>query len=163
MAEGVIATIQSTDNLILEANIPEYDIKKVSTGMKTKITSSALEHSVNGELVSISPIASGDDKVGFSATISIEKESGLFIGTNAKAEIIISSKSDVILAPIDAVKDINGNPSILLKEDNGEFKEVQVIIGEKNDYYVEISGEQIKEGMEIKNNIDLDEFNSNLY
>lgn len=163
MAEGVIATIQSTDNLILEVNIPEYDIKKVSAGMKTKITSSALEHSVNGELVSISPIASGDDKVGFSATISIEKESGLFIGTNAKAEIIISSKSDVILAPIDAVKDINGNPSILLKEDNGEFKEVQVIIGEKNDYYVEISGEQIKEGMEIKNNIDLDEFNSNLY
>lgn len=111
---------------------------------KLKLLVLPWKHSVNGELVSISPIASGDDKVGFSATISIEKESGLFIGTNAKAEIIISSKSDVILAPIDAVKDINGNPSILLKEDNGEFKESTSNYRWKNDYYVEISGEQIK-------------------
>ena len=161
MTDGVIATIQSTDNLILEVNIPEYDIQKVATGMKAKISSDALPNKVNGELVRISPIASSDEKGGFSAEISIENGSGLFIGTSAKAEIIISGKSDVILAPIDAIKDIDGNPSILLKEANGEFKEVSVTISEKNDYYVEVSGDNIKEGMEIMADAGIDDSNTN--
>ena len=160
MAEGIIATIQSTENLILEVNIPEYDIQKVTKGMKAKIISDALSNKINGELVRISPIAGSDEKGGFSAEIAIENGSDLFIGTNAKAEVIISGKSNVIIAPIDAIKDIDSNPKILLKEDNGEFKEVPVTVGEKNDYYVEVSGENIKEGMEIKADIDLDSSNS---
>ena len=55
----------------------------------------------------------------------------------------------MILAPIDAIKNIDSNPSILVKEANGEFKEVSVTIGERNDYYVEVSGDNIKEGIEI--------------
>ena len=149
VADGVIATIQSTDNLILGVNIPEYDIQKITTGMKVKIISDTLSNKVNGELVRISPIASSDENGGFSAEISIENGSGLFIGTSAKAEIIISGKNDVILAPIDAIKNIDSNPSILVKEANGEFKELSVTIGEKNDYYVEVSGDNIKEGIEI--------------
>ncbi|MBD7913541.1 HlyD family efflux transporter periplasmic adaptor subunit [Clostridium sp. Sa3CUN1] len=160
MAEGIIGTIQSTENLILEVNIPEYDIKKLNTGMKVKISSDALLDKVDGELISISPIASSDDKGGFSADISINNGSGLFIGTNAKAEIIISSKENVILAPIDSIKDIDTNPKVLLKEDNGEMIEVPVIIGEKNDYYVEISGDNIKEGMEIE--ADINSYDSEL-
>ena len=74
----------------------------------------------------------------------------MFIGTNAKAEIIISGKKNVILAPIDSVKDIDGNASLFIKEADGSFKEVPVTIGAKNDYYVEVSGSQIREGMEIK-------------
>ena len=157
VTEGIIATIQSTDNLILEVNIPEYDIKKVSTGMKVKITSETLTNKVNGELIGISPVASNDENGGFSADIAIENGEGLFIGTNAKAEIIISGKSNVILAPIDAIKNINNNPSILVKDDNGIFKEVKVTLGEKNDYYVEVSGNDIKEGLEIKADLELED------
>lgn len=156
IAEGVIATIQSTDNLILEVNIPEYDIKKVSTGMKVKISSDSLSNKANGELIGISPVASNDEKGGFSAEVSIEKGSGLFIGTNAKAEIIISGKSNIIIAPIDSIKNIDSNPSILVKDGDESFKEVSVTLGDKNDYYIEVSGEGIKEGLEIKADISLD-------
>lgn len=149
MTDGAIATIQSTDNLILEVNIAEYDIQKVSTGMKAKISSDTLTDKVDGELVGISPVASEGDKKGFVAQIAITNPSGLFIGTNAKAEIIISGKSDVILAPIDAIKNIDTNPSILVQESDGKFKEVSVTVGERNDYYAEISGSNVKEGMEI--------------
>ncbi|CAM2079024.1 MAG: HlyD family efflux transporter periplasmic adaptor subunit [uncultured Clostridium sp.] len=149
MTEGAIATIQSTDNLILEVNIAEYDIQKVNTGMKAKISSDTLTDKVEGELVRISPVASEGDKKGFTAEIEIKNASGLFIGTNAKAEIILSGKSNVILAPIDAIKNIDNNPSIFVKELDGSFKEVPVTVGERNDYYVEISGSNIKEGMEI--------------
>ena len=161
VAEGIIATIQSTDNLILEVNIPEYDIKKVTTGMNVKISSNTLADKVNGKLTNISPVASSGEKSGFSANISIENGSGLYIGTSAKAEIMISSKSDVIIAPIDAIKDIDNNPSVLLADENGEFKEIPVNLGEKNDYYIEISGDGIKEGIEIKSNIESDENNNN--
>ena len=149
MTDGAIATIQSTDNLILEVNIAEYDIQKVSTGMKAKISSDTLTDKVDGELVGISPVASEGDKKGFVAQIAITNSSGLFIGTNAKAEIIISGKSDVILAPIDAIKNIDTNPSIFVQESDGKFKEVSVTVGERNDYYAEISGSDVKEGMEI--------------
>ena len=151
MTEGAVATIQSTDNLILSINIPEYDIQKVATGMRAIITSDTLKDKVEGELVRISPVAnSGDSGSGFSAEIVIENGQGMFIGTNAKAEIIISGKKNVILAPIDSVKDIDGNASLFIKEADGSFKEVPVTIGAKNDYYVEVSGSQIREGMEIK-------------
>lgn len=151
MTEGAVATIQSTDNLILSINIPEYDIQKVSSGMSALITSDTLKNKVEGELVRISPVAnSGDSGSGFSAEIVIKNGQGMFIGTNAKAEIIISGKKDVILAPIDAIKDIDGNASLFIKEADGSFKEVPVTIGAKNDYYVEVSGSQIREGIEIK-------------
>lgn len=162
MAEGVIATIQSTDNLILEVNIPEFDIKKVNTGMKVKVSSDSLTDKVDGELVRISPIASSDEKGGFSADIAIKNGSGLFIGTNAKAEIIISGKNNVFLVPIDAIKDIESNPKILLREANGELNEVEVIIGEKNDYYVELIGDNISEGMEIQMDVNQYDDESNI-
>lgn len=160
VTEGSVATIQSTDNLILEVNIHEYDIEKVTTGMKAQITSDTLTNKVNGELVRISPIADSDEKGGFFAEIAIESGSGLYIGTNAKAEIVISGKSNVILAPIDAIKDIDSNPKVVVQEANGEFKEVEVTIGERNDYYVEVSGQNIKEGIEIKADVGLDDSNS---
>ncbi len=160
MTEGAVATIQSTDNLILSINIPEYDIQKVSAGMSAIITSDTLKDKVEGELVRISPVAnSGDSGSGFSAEIVIKNGEGMFIGTNAKAEIIISGKKDVILAPIDSIKDIDGNPSLLVKESDGSFKEVPVIIGAKNDYYVEVSGNQIREGIEIKSILEEDPSN----
>ena len=161
MTDGAIATIQSTDKLILEVNIPEYDIQKVTTGMKVKVSSDTLSNKVNGELVRISPVASSDENGGFSAEISIENGSGLFIGTSAKAEIIISGKDDVIIAPIDAIKNIDANPSILLKDANGEFNEVSVTIGERNDYYVEVSGDNIKEGIEIIADVSSDNIEDN--
>ena len=64
MTDGVIATIQSTDNLILEVNIPEYDIQKVATGMKAIVSSDAIPNKGNGGIVRIYPIASSDKKGG---------------------------------------------------------------------------------------------------
>lgn len=161
MAEGAVATIQSTDNLILSVNIPEYDIQKVKTGMKAVISSDTLTNKVEGELVRISPVAnSGESGSGFSAEIAIKNGQGMFIGTNAKAEVIISGKKDVILAPIDAVKSIDGNASIFVREADGKFNEIPVTIGGKNDYYVEVSGSGIKEGMEVNASLALNDFDN---
>lgn len=163
MAEGTVATIQSTDKLILSVNIPEYDIQKVKAGMKAEISSDTLTNKVEGELVRISPVAnSGEGSSGFSAEIAIKNGQGMFIGTNAKAEVIISGKKDVILAPIDAVKNIDDNPSIFVREADGKFKEMPVIIGGKNDYYVEVSGSNIKEGIEINASLAVNDFDFNM-
>lgn len=159
--DGVIATIQSTDNLILEVNIPEYDIKKVSAGMKAKINSDTAIDKVDGELLRIAPVANEGDKGGFTAEISIANGSDLFIGTAAKAEIIISSKNNVIIAPIDSIKNIDSNPVIVVIDSNGEVSEIPVIVGERNDYYAEISGDGVKEGVEIEAEVDSDTYDEN--
>lgn len=162
VTEGVIATIQSMDKLIITVNIPEYDISKVKVGMKAKISSDSLTDKIEGELVRISPTASqADNSSGFSADIAVSNSKGLFIGAKAKAEIVISSKENVFVVPLDAVSDEDGESKISIKNETGEFKEVKVTTGMKNDYYIEVSGDQLKDGVEVKANINLEEMDIN--
>ena len=162
MTEGVIATIQSMDKLIITVNIPEYDITKVTVGMKAKISSDSLADKIEGELVRISPTASqAENNSGFSADIAVSNSKGLFIGAKAKAEIIISSKENVFVVPLDAVSGEGEESKISIKNETGEFKEVKVTTGMKNDYYIEVSGDQLKEGVEVKANINLEEMDIN--
>lgn len=162
MTEGVIATIQSMDKLIISVNIPEYDIAKVKVGMKAKISSDSLADKIEGELVRISPTASqAENNSGFSADIAVSNSKGLFIGAKAKAEIIISSKENVFVVPLDAVSGEGEESKISIKNETGEFKEVKVTTGMKNDYYVEVSGSELKEGVEVKANINLQEMDIN--
>lgn len=162
MTEGVIATIQSMDKLIITVNIPEYDITKVTVGMKAKISSDSLADKIEGELVRISPTASqAENNSGFSADIAVSNSKGLFIGAKAKAEIIISSKENVFVVPLDAVSGEGEESKISIKNETWEFKEVKVTTGMKNDYYIEVSGDQLKEGVEVKANINLEEMDIN--
>ncbi len=162
MTEGVIATIQSTDKLIISVNIPEYDISKVTVGMKAEISSDSLAKKIKGELVRISPTASQvENNSGFSADIAVSDAKGLFIGSKAKTEIIMSSKENVFVVPLDAVDDIDGESKIFIKNETGEFKETKVTVGMKNDYYVEVSGDGLKEGVEINANVNLEKFDNN--
>lgn len=152
ICEGDVATIQSTDKLILAVTIPEYYIQKVSTGMKVIISSDTSEDKFNGELITVSPIAEEGEGVGFAAEISVEEPKGMYIGTTAKAEIILSSKKNILAVPIDSVAEEEGISTIFIKQADGSFAATEVELGAKNDYYVEVSGENIKEGIEIRAN-----------
>ena len=132
-------------------SIPEYDIADVAVGMEVRITTDATDGEIAGTLSQISPVAGQD---GFSATIAIADPTGLYIGMNATAEILLSTVEDVFVVPIDAVEEQEDGSYVIYEctQQNGEqtFTAIPVTLGAQNDYYVEVSGSALQEGMEIR-------------
>ena len=156
ICKGDVATIQSTDQLVLSVSIPEYAINKVQVGMPASITSDAASGEIRGTVSRISPTAgSGDGEStgsssGFAADIAIQTPESIFIGSKAKAEIILASKSNVYSVPLDAVAPgDDGQDVIYARQGEGAFSPVTVTTGMKNDYAVGVSGTSLQDGLEI--------------
>lgn len=156
ICKGEVATIQSTDQLILSVSIPEYAINKVQVGMPATITSDAANGEIRGTVSRISPTAgSGEGEgsgssSGFAADISIQTPENIFIGSKAKAEIILASKSNVYSVPLDAVRmNENGQDTIYARQGENAFAPMTVTTGMKNDYAIEVSGASLKDGLEV--------------
>lgn len=163
--DGAAATIQDTDSLKISITIAEYDIDSVSEGMHAVITSDVIDGEINGTLTQISPTASGGGSSSstFSAEVTVDDEnSGLLIGTNAKVQIIQSTTEDVFTVPLDAIEEKEDGTSVIYVqsgEENGEpvFEQVQVTVGASNDYYAEVSGVDLEEGMIVRASASLEE------
>lgn len=153
ICKGDVATIQSTEKLLVAVTIPEYAIQKVQQGMSVKITSDTLQQPLTGKVSRISPTAiaaEGGTGNGFSADISIDQPSSIFVGSKAKAEIIISSQSNVLSVPQDAVgQNEQGEDVIYVKQADGSFAPVVVKTGAKNDYSIAVEASSLAEGTEV--------------
>ena len=151
VCSGTVATIQDVENLTVEVTIPASSVGKLSTGMTCRITSDATGDAViSGTLTRIDPVA--NDSGSFGATVTVNgQDSGLLIGISAKVEIVISEKDDVFTVPRDAVGTNEDGTTYVLRRTGGEgtdmtFEEVAVTEGDTNDYYVEITGDDLHEG-----------------
>lgn len=165
VTDSVVATIQDTDALKIAITVEEYDIASLQVGLPVIITSDATgDTAIEGTLSQISKTASAGQTgdTGFACEVTVDTaDSGLLIGMNAKAEILLSVTEDVFTVPIDAVgTDDAGNSVVYVKSGEGPqatFTPVEVTTGEENDYYIEISGDALTEGMEIRASADPDE------
>ena len=160
VCSGTVATIQDVENLTVEVTIPASSVGKLSTGMTCRITSDATGDAViSGTLTRIDPVA--NDSGSFGATVTVNgQDSGLLIGISAKVEIVISEKTDVFTVPRDAVGTNEDGTTYVLRRTGGEgtdmtFEEVAVTEGDTNDYYVEITGDDLHEGDIIRATADL--------
>lgn len=164
ICSDTVATIQDTNALKIAVTIQEYDVPNVSIGMKARITSDATDGEISGTLTQISPTAtaatggqsSSSSSGTFSAEVSVDgASSGLLIGMNANVEIVQSTTDNVFVVPYDAVgTEDDGTKYVMVKTGgNGAdatFEKVTVTTGAENDYYIEISGDALSEGMEVR-------------
>lgn len=168
ICSDTVATIQDTNDLKVAVTIQEYDVPNVSIGMKARITSDATDGEISGTLTQISPTAtaatsataagqgSSSTSGTFSAEVSVDgASSGLLIGMNANVEIVQSTTDNVFVVPYDAVgTEADGTKYVMVKT-GGEgadatFEKVTVTTGAENDYYIEIRGDALTEGMEVR-------------
>lgn len=160
VCSGTVATIQDVNDLTVEVTIPASSVGKLSTGMQCNITSDATGDTVvTGTLTRIDPVANSEGAFGATVTVN-GADSGLLIGISAQVEIIISQKSDVFTVPRDAVGTHEDGTTYVLRKTGGEgvdmtFEEVTVTTGDSNDYYIEISGDDLNEGDVIRSSSDL--------
>ena len=156
---ATVATIQDTGSLQIRINIPEYDIESVSVGLPVRITTDVTDETFTGTLTQIAPTATGGGSSSsqFAAVVSVDgSPEALRIGTNASVEIILSSTEDVFTLPLDAIgQDESGQDVVYLQtgtDENGDpvFTATPVTVGATNDYYAEVSGEELTEGAVVR-------------
>lgn len=160
VCSGTVATIQDISDLTVEVTIPASSVGKLSTGMQCNITSDATgDAEISGTLTRIDPVANSEGSFGATVTVN-GADSGLLIGISAQVEIVISEKDDVFTVPRDAVGTHDDGSTYVLRKTGGEgvdmtFEEVDVTTGDSNDYYIEISGDDLQEGDVIRSSSDL--------
>ncbi|NCB33028.1 MAG: HlyD family efflux transporter periplasmic adaptor subunit [Erysipelotrichia bacterium] len=160
VTDSTVATIQNTSSLQITVPVDEYDIKSIEKGMTAVITSDAITEELQGTVSTVSPVATasnqGQSSSSFNVTVTINGSTDvLLIGMSAEVKIVLSSTGDVYTVPIDAVgKDDDGNSVIYVKGENGTYSPVKVTTGEQNDYFIEISGSDLKDGLTVRASAD---------
>lgn len=157
-----VATIQDTDGLTVEITVSADDVSELSTGMSCTVSSDATgDAEITGTLTQIDPVA--NDQGTFGAKVRVDTaDSGLLIGIQAQVEIVQDVTENVFVVPIDAVATAEDGSSYVYRQTGGEgvdmtFEEVTVTTGASNDYYIEISGDDLAEGDVIRATADLTE------
>lgn len=95
--------------------------------------------------------SSGTTSSGYEVRIKLQSTNEkLRIGMTAKCSIILEEASDVYAVPYDAIHtNTNGDSVLYVKDSSGTRSEVTVTKGMESDYYVEVSGEGLSEGLQI--------------
>lgn len=162
-AEALL-TIENKDALKITVSIAEADILKIEEGMPAVVKTTATGEQEFAATVTrvVNIYKSGEMSLygqssegGYSAEITIDDEaSDLLIGMNAKVQIILAEKKDVLSVPYEAIgEDEDGSYVLLAVTDaaNGltTAKKARIEPGMSGTYYVEITSDEVKEGDKI--------------
>jgi len=162
---GLLFVIEDTENLVIKTMIKEYDISKAKVGMKVDIKSDSTGNAVyEGVIGKIAPAAVKDingetvlksSDIEFEAQVKlVSRETDLRIGMNTRLNVILEKKDHVYCVPYDAiVTDLNGESSVYIASENGAkkqiAKQINISTGIETDFYVEISGPDLTDGMKV--------------
>lgn len=172
---GDMFEISDCVNLQVSTSVDEYDINKVKEGQKVVILTDATEEDeIEGEITFVAPAAgssslsssgsgtSSQSMAGAGTSGSTSTSSGysvimkiktvderLKIGMTAKCSIILEEAADVFAVPYDAIHTNSNNDNVIYVVDTSGQREVAVTKGMESDYYVEISGDELQEGMQV--------------
>lgn len=163
-ASGLLFIIEDMDSLIVKTAVKELDVGKVKPSMKAEVKADATGEKVfPAQVQTISPTSKKDAEgntvtsgnVEFETDVALtEPDSDLRVGMNVRINIVTEEKKGVWSAPFDAVvSDAEGNNMVYTVETDAEgisrAKAVPVTTGMETDFYVEISGEGLRDGMPI--------------
>jgi RND family efflux transporter MFP subunit len=166
MSSGILFEVENIGSLKVTTGIKEFDVSKVKVGQKVEIkTDSTGDKVIKGTVTLIAPAASkgtngqtvSSSDVQFDAEISIDdKDPNLKIGMNARLNITIAEKKDIYSVPFDAItQNAAGDNVIYIAEKQGSsyiVKELPVKTGLETDFYIEISGDNVVDGLLVVSN-----------
>lgn len=158
---GEIVTIQSPDSYIITAVVDQYDISNIKTGMPAVIETEVMgEEKMTGELKSISPVprlvqtekGAGTDagKSEYPIEVSIRNPGEkLRFGMTVKTSIVENAVKEAWVVPYTCVLSDDNGKNFIQAAEGETVKKIEVKKGLETDYYVQILGEGLKEGMQI--------------
>lgn len=154
-AAGVLFTIQDQNNYIVKASVTDYDIIKMNVGNVAQITVDSTDEKYEGKIETISPIANSAGNYDFEVSIDDNTLSNLRVGMNVTVKIVLQEKKDIFVVSVDSVVEKSGKKYVIALDTTNpkEMKktEIEVTTGMETDYYVEITGTGLSEGLNIMN------------
>ena len=170
---NTVFTIADTSGYIVEATVNEYDIATISEGLPAVVKFEATgDEEFKGDVsfvslasegtiseVSASSLSSASSYSSSSSTTASYKveikmtdsDDRFRVGMTAKASIVLDSVNDVFACPYDCIQqDDDGSYFVNEIADDGTKNKITVTRGLESDYYVEISGDGLKEGMTVE-------------
>ncbi len=163
---GLLFIIEDTDKLKIETTVKEYDLPSVKIGQKVEIKSDGIgDRVITGKVEKIAPTAvkaaagsaNSSGSVEFAVEISVdEPHEGLLIGMKARVSIVLQEALGVYGIPYDAVLTDPDGSTYVLAAEAGEkgytAKRIPVQVGMESDFYVEISGDGLTDGLLVITN-----------
>ncbi len=169
---GSLILIEDTSAYTVSTTVDEYDISDVKKGQKVVILTEATgDDELEGEISFVAPSTSSSsvssvtdseapsgnsgnsssDSSGYEVKITLKScDDRLKLGMTAKCSIILEEAENVLAVPYDAVKQTkDGNTITVIEENSGSQKEISVTPGMESDYYVEVQGSDLQEGMQV--------------
>ncbi len=154
--------VENLDQLQMKVKISEYDINRIALGQKVTITSDILGgQPAEGVVSQISP--SGEQKdmsskeMVIPVKIEVVNDNGrLMAGVSGNAEILIRQSEDALGVPVDAllVDPATGETFVFVADEAGLLKKIVLELGVESDFYAEVTGGGLEEGMRIVMNPD---------
>lgn len=135
-----VAIIKSEGNPLISVNVSEIDVPSINVGMRATVTVDSLsEKSFTGKVVSVDKIGSSTSGVtNYPVVIALDTNADAILpNMSVTANIILDSKSDVLLIPSSAVTTSN-NQSTVRVQNNGQINIVNVETGLSSEAGVEI-------------------------
>ena len=159
---GILFTVDNMTDLVVNAEVREYDVGNVKVGQNVTIETDATgSEKIAGTVTSVAPSASvsGTGTPTFAVKVAVtNSNSALKIGMDARLNIILQQKSDLYAVPYDALANgENGESFIYAAVQDGnawKAKKITVDTGLENDVSVEISDSSLQDGMRIVDNPD---------
>ncbi|MDL2274413.1 efflux RND transporter periplasmic adaptor subunit, partial [Oscillospiraceae bacterium OttesenSCG-928-G22] len=160
--QGILFIIEDPGELKIEATVGEYDVSDVAVGQSCVIKAGALDNvPIEGVVSRVAVTArkgaggtvqsTGDVQFDVELRVS-EKDSGLLVGMNARASILIERTQNVFAVTYDMLYiDENGDAFVFAAQSDGDGKytvtSIPVTQGVESDFYIEIAGGGLSEGM----------------
>jgi multidrug efflux pump subunit AcrA (membrane-fusion protein) len=136
----------------VNVDVSEIDISKVEIGLPVVITFDALPYKEYSGFVSgvSSAGMDVDGTVEFRVTVTIEDaDASVKPGFTAVVSIITSQAEDALLVPNQALRNINGNNSLVVMGEDGAPMPVKVEVGASSEAFTEIISGDLAEGDQL--------------
>ncbi|MGN1106049.1 MAG: efflux RND transporter periplasmic adaptor subunit, partial [Huintestinicola sp.] len=167
-AAGTLFIIEDLDNLKMTATVKEYNVSTLKPDMKVTVTIPSLNNAeFDGVISKIAPtgVKAVDGKSDGTASFEVEvlihgtKDKGVLIGMTSKCTAITGSAENVFAVTYDAiVEDADGQSYVyaadMIEGGNGTAtaRRINVTTGFESDAEVEISSDELTEGLELISN-----------
>lgn len=144
-AGTILTTVSNSDVFEFMIPVDELDIAKLSYDKDVNVTIDAISETTANPIkgkISKLPLegVSNAGVTEYYVTIQIPGSENVRISMNANAKIIVSSKKDVLVLPVDAVTKEDGKSKVIVLNDDGTTEERVVEVGDRNVSYIEIKG-----------------------
>ncbi|MFD0677925.1 MULTISPECIES: HlyD family efflux transporter periplasmic adaptor subunit [unclassified Paenibacillus] len=143
-----LGAVANLETLQLPIKVDELDLPKIKVGQKAEVKVDAVAGKVfNGEVTQVSTVGTVTNGVTFyTAVVTLKNVSELKNTMTATADIIIEDKKNVLVLPVDAVKQRAGKRIVTLKNADGTTEaDHEVKIGSNTSTMMEIT-DGLKEG-----------------